>query len=60
MFARLAPKAFIVTGVILNVVLGIGTAIFTLWKNTIRPQLCFLSLHCLVPGAIGRPATESH
>ena len=27
-FARLAPKAFIVTGVILNVVLGIGTAIF--------------------------------
>ena len=41
-FARLAPKAFIVTGVILNVVLGIGTAIFYFVEKYYSAAIVFL------------------
>ncbi|KGQ99164.1 protein PNS1 [Candida albicans P94015] len=41
-FARLNPKAFIVTGVILNVVLGIGTAIFYFVEKYYSAAIVFL------------------
>ncbi|RCK55919.1 Protein PNS1 [Candida viswanathii] len=41
-FARFAPKAFIVTGVILNVVLGVGTAIFYFVERNWSAAIVFL------------------
>ncbi|EER31516.1 conserved hypothetical protein [Candida tropicalis MYA-3404] len=41
-FARVAPKAFIVSGVILNVVLGVGTAIFYFVERYWSAAIVFL------------------